>query len=472
MDTLLFFCGNLAIFSSKILNIKYQNLKKKLFLDNDIPENGVIFLLSNIPLHITILDFAPILGVAFIKIYEKRVKILTLIANNEQNTDILLHHIKISTSLPIVIEVPSLEGDFSPFGGAVPDGWSFTPANGRFAPVGGAEGATETQKIYNFYFSRGFKVGKKTPWEKDYLIYIPFNNREDAHPLAIQPSMVMNKMLFNNLIVNFPTNLAAALSPLVQQKFEVGGNICISSVSESSGHNILTLSFRSENIVYGPEVNQFSPGAVNIPNNLLTPFSFHTHPDITTTVNNAYIAWPSSLDMAVIISSYIMFSNVLAHFVVTSEGIWVIYITPLFQKFLCDLRNSNNFDILKLIVSRLQDHFSNIEHYRVSNFVEPSLRYKIKNEFIQESNKLKINTVIAELGISYANQNVNDNFNLFKLKLLKWKLLMKRNVFLKFPYFIDPPGGFHQRFTPTCLLDNDNSPEMEIEEMDIDETFF
>lgn len=470
MATLLFFCDNLAMFSTDILNFKYSNLRKTLFLD-DTPVKGFVFLLSNIRLSRTNLDTAPVLGFAFITMSKKRVKILKLFAGVEQTAGTLLRQIKTSTSLPIVVELDFVNGD------------------------------NESKNMYNFYISHGFKIGKKKPWEKDYIVYISSdiqNQNLNASSLLTPPAMltninsnlvVMDKMLFTNLIVKFPISLSATLSPLVQKKYEVGGNICISSLSEHpsdtvkknyGGHdeavsasgavNVLTLSFRSENMVQGPLINQTTPGAVEIPANLLTPFSFHTHPDICTSVYGSYIAWPSAADIIAVVSSYISFSNVLAHFVVTADGIWVIYITPPFQKFLCDLRNSNNFDMLELLISRLQTHYMTVEHYRSSNFIEPALRYKIKNEFIRESNNLLMNTVAKEMGVLYT----GENFNLFKLKLLKWKRLTSRDVFLKFPYFIDPPGGFPRQFAPTCLLDyydiTDSSSETE--QMEIDTDFY
>lgn len=246
----------------------------------------------------------------------------------------------------------------------------------------------------------------------------------------------------NSQLVKFPSSLAKTLSMFVQYNYEVGGNLCVDSIIQKSKEDVLVLGLKNDRIFKGDR------GNVSFPFSQFGPFSFHTHPDITLVIDSVqrYISWPSRFDIKVILESFIEKVNLLAHFIVTAEGIWVIYISIPFQKFLSNLAVFYKNDLVD-IVDNIGNIYVETEKYRTTNFVDPIYRDSIKNEFIKKSNTL----TIKDLSSIQEKHYIGDNFYLFKLKLLPWNSL-KKDIILRFSYFINPEAGLPVKLSTTCKI--------------------
>jgi hypothetical protein len=136
----------------------------------------------------------------------------------------------------------------------------------------------------------------------------------------------------------------------------------------------------------------------------------------------------------------------LAHFIATAEGVWVIYLSVAFQKFLSNLSVFYKNELVD-IITNIGNIYTETEKYRTTNFVDPLYRESIKNEFIKKSNTL----TIKDLSSMQEKHYIGDNFFLFKLKLLSWEIL-KKDIILKFPYFINPEAGLPAKLSSACKI--------------------
>ena len=291
----------------------------------------------------------------------------------------------------------------------------------------------------NFYIAQNFTpVPEKNTSTKVYLMY---TSDYDQNTTTISNNIVFNTEI-NAQLIKFPTTLAKKLSLFVQLNYEVGGNICIDSIEHINAEDVLVLGLKPDRVVKGDFAN------VSFPFEDFTPFSFHTHPDITIVIGNTqrYISWPSGLDIRAILTSFLYKQNLLAHFVVTSEGIWVIYVTVAFQKFLSNLAVLYKND-LSDIINNIGDVYATVEKYRITNFIDPIHRNDIKKDFIEKSNTLTIKDLTSVQEKHYN----GDNFLLFKLRLLTWKSLKKDKI-LKLPYFVAPEAGLSAKLSSTCHI--------------------
>lgn len=294
----------------------------------------------------------------------------------------------------------------------------------------------------NFYAANGFTpVPQKNTNTKLYLMYIS--------SYSIKKNPIINDVVpnaeINAQLVKFPTSLAKTLSAFVQLNYEVAGNVCVEYVEQKNREDVLVLGLKTENVVKG------ETGNVNLYYEDFSPFSFHTHPDITLVMDSIqrYISWPSGLDIKSILSSFLNRINVLAHFVVTQEGIWVIYISVAFQKFLSNLSAFYKNDLVD-IINNIGSIYQEVEKYRISNFIDPIYRKDIRKDFINKSNSI----TIKDLNSIQEKHYLGDNFFLFKLRLLTWNAL-KKDIILKFPYFIDAEAGLPEKISSTCKIRRD-----------------
>jgi len=294
---------------------------------------------------------------------------------------------------------------------------------------------SDVQQI-NFYIENNFiRMPQKSTTTKLYLVYNYVGNHRENN------NIVLNTEIKSQL-VKFPTSLAKILSSFVLLNYEVGGNICVDSIEQKNEEDVLVLGLKIDKVVKGERVN------VSFPFSQFSPFSFHTHPDITIVVDSVmrYISWPSGLDIKTILDSFNNKVNLLAHFIATAEGVWVIYLSVAFQKFLSNLSIFYKNDLID-IIKNIGNIYAETEKYRTINFVDPLYRESIKNEFIEKSNTL----TIKDLSSVQEKQYIGDNFFLFKLKLLPWEIL-KKDIILKFPYFINPEAGLPAKLSSTCKI--------------------
>jgi hypothetical protein len=107
----------------------------------------------------------------------------------------------------------------------------------------------------------------------------------------------------------------------------------------------------------------------------------------------------------------------LAHFIATAEGVWVIYLSVAFQKFLSNLSVFYKNELVD-IITNIGNIYTETEKYRTTNFVDPLYRESIKNEFIKKAT----------------------------LSLLKIYLLCKKNIILETISFYSNLNCYHGKF--------------------------
>lgn len=406
-DNIFFSCENIFVMPSKVLS-NYPRFSWMSDYFNGKP--GAVVLVSDIPATLDILNSVNIIAYAVLIFKKRNVKISTInTTSNVQQRDVFL---EVLTYLLNFIK------------------------RAFYKSVAVTVDKSDANQI-NFYIANGFTpVPQKNTNTELYLIYTsPYSIIKN--PIDGVPNAEINAQL-----VKFPASLAKTLSMFVQLNYEVAGNVCIEYVEQKNQKDVLVLGLNTENVVKG-EV-----GNVNLYYEDFSPFSFHTHPDITLAMDSAhrYISWPSGLDIKTILSSFLNKINVLAHFVVTAEGIWVIYISVAFQKFLSNLSAFYKNDLVD-IINNIGNIYQDVEKYRISNFIDPIYRKDIRKDFINKSNSI----TIKDLNSIQEKHYSGDNFFLFKLRLLTWSKL-KKDAILKFPYFIDPEAGLPEKISSTCKI--------------------
>lgn len=109
--------------------------------------------------------------------------------------------------------------------------------------------------------------------------------------------------------------------------------------------------------------------------------SFHTHPDLCYRTLGCYIAWPSSTDMVYLLSSYFSGKPTLLHVVSTAEGVWVMQLTPIFQRILFYLYMTDRPSCIQVIMDIVLDKFTKLHDLRQVNIIPPLLRPKAKKDY-------------------------------------------------------------------------------------------
>jgi hypothetical protein len=176
-------------------------------------------------------------------------------------------------------------------------------------------------------------------------------------------------------------------------------------------------------------------------------FSFHTHPDKAYSTFNTILGWPSGRDMASCMAWFLNNKNQIAHFVISSEGIWSICLTTEFQKIL--LRIKNNISVFKKcaegIYNTILELFSSQEPKR-SKDIDTTIRLDEKNNFLNLVKNYKIRNLFSEAPDVYENcRNANANYDvlLFNVMLIKWKYFKtNKDIVLSYSYILDEKGGF------------------------------
>lgn len=406
-DNMFFSCENIFVIPSKVLS-NYPRFSWMSDYFNGKP--GAVVLVSDTPATLDILDNVNIIAYAVLFFKKKRIEIETINTTSAvQQRDVflevltyLLNFIKrvFYKSIAVTVDISDVDQ-------------------------------------INFYAANGFTpVPQKNTNTKLYLIYTSSYSIK-KNPIDGVPNAEINAQL-----VKFPASLAKTLSVFVQLNYEVAGNVCVEYVEQKNREDVLVLGLNTENVVKG------ETGNVNLYYEDFSPFSFHTHPDITLVMDSTqrYISWPSGLDIKTILSSFLNKINVLAHFVVTAEGVWVIYISVAFQKFLSNLSAFYKNDLVD-IINNIGNIYQEVEKYRISNFIDPIYRKDIRKDFINKSNSI----TIKDLNSIQEKHYLGDNFFLFKLRLLTWNKL-KKDIILKFPYFIDAEAGLPEKISSTCKI--------------------
>jgi hypothetical protein len=248
--------------------------------------------------------------------------------------------------------------------------------------------------------------------------------------------------------VYFPKSLARTLSSYLSKTFEVGGKICIARYAKTYDmKDIAVLGFVVEKLVEGVSSN-----AVIIPDEELSPFSFHTHPDVTLIDNKQFLGWPSGLDISAILMSYIISSPpIVAHFVATSEGIWVVHIRPQFQKILIELRARQES---KACIEKIQEFvlksYGVLETYRNYELVKPHERAATRQKFINVSKNLRLSDYVGTEVEKECAALLTEDALLFDIHLIKWDIFESNKVTMSFSYMMAPQIGLECKLPVDC----------------------
>jgi hypothetical protein len=253
-----------------------------------------------------------------------------------------------------------------------------------------------------------------------------------------------------NVKVFFPKSLANTLASYLSEQIEVGGKICITRyIKDSNRDDVAVLGFNTAEAVPGDKTNF----VVNIPPDKVSPFSFHTHPDVCYTKLGCFLGWPSGPDLRFTVYYYLHNKDILAHFVISSEGIWVIHLRPPFQRLLFELKNKpNTQDCQDKIQNFVLQSFALLEGNRKYELISPEDRLKTRKKFIEVSKNLKISDFKGtELEAACATF-VKEDAVLFDVDLIKWSAFESNKAFLSFSYIFDPAGGLPCTLPVDCSV--------------------
>lgn len=277
------------------------------------------------------------------------------------------------------------------------------------------------------------------------MIRLKYVKRPSTKLTLLQIRAVVTSTKANVLILNLfiPKVVATTLSKCLKEINEASGNL---SIVKYINNDVALVGINSDNIKSGTE------GAVELPDKY-SPLVFHTHPDHITREFKAFISWPSGQDMMVVALSFLQFRDQLAHFVPSPEGLWIIHVTPEFQKLLVKLRSNNSYPCAERILAAIHKVFTQFETPRLAAEVEAINRYNIGGQYLATTKNYKLSNLFTD--VPELNQDcktvVSEDAQLFDVSLVKWKRFSETSeegVFLTFDYITDIPGGLSPFFFP------------------------
>jgi hypothetical protein len=287
--------------------------------------------------------------------------------------------------------------------------------------------------ILKFYASYGFSNPQKTAENMLVLSYrriIPISE-------TIQNSLAISNAIINNtstLKIFFPRSLATMISKYMVSDREVSGKLLIKSYV----NDVAILTFNEESLIQG-SVDKFQ---VKFPTGAL---SFHTHPDICYRKYGCFVGWPSGIDMKVIPSQYLYNNDILAHFVVSSEGLWVIHMTYEFQKILKHLKTIKARSCAEILIKTIGKEFNKFDAGRQAKLVDPMERHTVKKTYLDIVNAftiLKLTEAVPDI-IEKCKSKCTTNTPLYNVRLIKWKEFdnSQNGINMSFVYIPDTLGG-------------------------------
>ncbi len=409
-DIYFFSCENIAIISSKALQY-YPKIESYVFTHLK-PVKSVLFFAMREPsvTKDTFNNSTPI-GFANVVIETTHVRVSPLLAIDNAVTKRIVEYINNFFTIPIIIEV-SLEGKY----------W--------FNDV-------------TFFSTLGFGDPVPNPDNNRTIdmTLVPGSNYVDT--LNKVMSIAQSSPFLCRLKVFFPKTLAQTLVSYLSEPSEVGGKICVTRYAQDSeGTDIAVLGFNTSELVPGN-----ANFTVNIPADKIGPFSFHTHPDACYTAYGCFIGWPSGPDIAMVVNSYLNNRDVLAHFVISSEGVWVIHLRPPFQRLLYDLKHRLSTEQCQQKLEEfIKQSFIFLEGQRKYEMISPTERSETRKKFINVSKNLKISDYKGTDVETFCTPFIQEDALLFDIDLIKWKTFDSNKVIMSFSYIVDPIGGL------PCLL--------------------
>ena len=147
------------------------------------------------------------------------------------------------------------------------------------------------------------------------------------------------------------------------------------------------------------------------------------------------------------VGNYLENRDILVHFVISSEGIWVIHLRPQFQRLLYELKNQySTEECQKKLVEFIKRSFIFLEGQRRYEMISPADRAETRRKFIETSKNLKISDYRGTEVEPACSPFIREDALLFDIDLIKWKTFESNKVIMTFSYIADPVGGL------PCLL--------------------
>jgi hypothetical protein len=276
---------------------------------------------------------------------------------------------------------------------------------------------------------------------------------------------------------HFPKHVADLLSSYIVKDVEVGGQIKIDEYIKdpNGGSDIAVLGFDPETLIHGSE----ETFTVAMPYSTYQGFSFHTHPDAALRSERLFFACPSVADITAVTDLFLKNYNILAHFVASPEGIWVIHIKPRFQRILYELKNNNlSKKCQEQLLVFIERPFLDIQEKQRTERTVPNERLRAREKFEYVSKHLKISDFVGTDLEKDCSKfiNFNDHTTMYDIDLIKWDVFEKTKVILTFTYILDPVGGFHARVENEMVDEmvgvdemSDDDEMSDVEMVDVDE---
>lgn len=289
------------------------------------------------------------------------------------------------------------------------------------------------QITFNYLIEFGFAK----PVMMDNNIYMKYKRPVSKRTIVQKLEAMISSVQTNKAVlkVKFPKSMASLFSTYVHKEFEVSGKIAIKSYDDNK---VATLAFDKFTLIEGSKENFVTPLAEK------APLSFHTHPDVCYIEYGCFVGWPSGQDMGVIPYRYLMNDDILAHFVVSAEGIWVMHLSYDFQKILYQLKARSDDECGNQLIEAIGNKFGNVETSRQYKNVNPMERHIIKANYIDMVNSYKLTNLandIPEL-VNKCNLSITNDSLLYNIELIKWKTFTESDgIQMEFDYFPDPDGG-------------------------------
>lgn len=302
----------------------------------------------------------------------------------------------------------------------------------------------EREKWIPNYLKLLISHGFEKPFLMKDVVYLKFKKRTSLNVTMCHIEALINSVLSNNMLnfkARFPTHVTRLLRGYLSKPYEVSGKLAIKDYDEK-GRALLT--FDKFTLNEGSETNFTAQLVTN------AILSFHTHPDVCYKEFGCFTGWPSGGDMRVIPRQYLLNDDILAHFVVCSEGMWVIHLTYPFQKALFALKKNPDTTICKtLMLDAIQIRFEKAEAARNIDIVDAMERHNSIPDFLEMANTYSLSALSRDVPMVAEACDFKDNNSLlFNLKLLKWDIFNDKDyVDLSFDYLPDPEGGL-PRFIP------------------------
>jgi hypothetical protein len=301
-------------------------------------------------------------------------------------------------------------------------------------------GSVDFDDSVNYFAKYGFVHPR---YDENNAIVMTYRERISTKTTidAVTEILTTLKSNVHVLMVFMSKTVAQVLSKCVKFPNEVSGNLSITKYTDSGA---AILGVNTDNIFMG------GPGQVETPQ-ISRPFAFHSHPDAIIKDFNAFIAWPSGGDMAVVVSEYLRDRDQLGHFVASPEGLWVIKITPEFQNILKPLKSVSPSACTNELLAAIANVYGNYEHDRYTN-IDPLQRHNAGQTYISKVKTYKVSNLINDLPDLARSCNIllSHDATLFNVDYIKWKQFddAAQGVMMTFAYIPDPSGGLPVHIEP------------------------